>query len=232
MNRTPPSAELAPTSTEPPDFLVPGLPYSAAELWAMERSGLVVHLAGDLYLPARHPGVEGVSTGRTAQSVRLRAAATHRLAAPVVFGRWAAMGLSAAWVHAGGPAPAVLEVAVEHFHRTPLSPLAVRWAPEQTDAVRHPEDVLDLAGLPCTAPARTIEDLLRRVDDPERAPSAVAAAALLVPLLPVEQLLERFERNRRRPGMAAARRVLAELLTPGQEADVPPEFRPAVRYTS
>src|SRR5699024_7953469 len=158
------------------------------------------------------PDAGRVAASPETGAVRVRAAAVRRLAAPVLTGRWAAMGLSAAWVHAGGPAPAALEVTVEHLQRVPLQPLSVGWNPEQTDAVRTPEDVMDLQGLPCPTPERTVEDLLRRVQDEQRAPAALSAAGRLVPLLPDGPLRERFEKNRRRPGMATARRALAELL--------------------
>ncbi|MGM7667443.1 hypothetical protein [Microbacterium sp. A93] len=196
----------APTTSPADDtveFLVPGLPYSAPELRGMEIAGLVDHVIGDLYLPADH-GTD---------PARLRAAAVHRLAAPVLTGRWTIMGLTAAWILAGGPAPPVLEAAVDRYHRMPLRPLSVRLSLEQTDVVDVPDDVIRLGGLPCTGPARTVEDLLRRAEDPARAAPALAAAARLLPLTPAAHLRDRFERNRRRPGMAGARRALERLLT-------------------
>lgn len=186
---------------------MPGLPYSAPELRGMEFSGLVVHVIGDLYLPADH-----LSAGQGTDAARVRAAAVHRLASPVLSGRWAAMGLTAAWVLAGGPAPATLEAAVDRYHRIPLQPLSVRLALEQTNLMKRSADLIRVQDVPCTSLARTVEDLLRRAEDPARAAPALVAAARLLPLVPPTPLRERFERNRRRPGMAGARRALETLL--------------------
>lgn len=187
------------------DFLVPGLPYAGPELRAMELSGLVVHVIGDLYVEADQ-GESG------AAARRLRAAAVHRLAAPVITGRWAAMGLTAAWAFTGGSAPAVLEASVERFHRIPLQPLSVALRLEQSDVAGQPADVVDLHGLPCTSVDRTIEDLLRRTGDPRLAAAAMAAATRLLPLTDTVALRDRFEFRRKRPGMAPARRALGRLL--------------------
>lgn len=184
------------------DFLVPGLPYSGPELRGMEMSGLVEHVMGDLYLPADH------GSG----AARVRAAAARRLTAPVLTGRWAVMGVTAAWVLTGGPAPEVLEAAVDRYHRIPLQPLSVRLSLEQTDVVGQSAEVIDHWGLPCTSAARTVEDLLRRAEDPARAAAALTAATRLLPLTSATQLRDRFERHRRRPGMAGARRALETLL--------------------
>ena len=189
------------------EFLVPGLPYSAPELRGMETAGLVVHVIGDLHLAA-----DQLSAEPETDPARVRAAAVHRLAAPVLTGRWAVMGLTAAWILAGGPAPSVLEATINHYHRIPLQPLSVRLRLEQTDVVEEPSDVIRLWGLPCTGLARTVEDLLRRAEDPVRAGPALTAAARLLPLTPAGHLRDRFERNRRRPGMAGARRALERLL--------------------
>lgn len=185
------------------EFLVPGLPYTAPELRGMEIAGLVDQVIGDLYHPAAHGP----------DPAHLRAAAVHRLAAPVLTGRWAVMGLTAAWALTGGPAPRVLEAAVDRYHRIPLQPLSVRLNLEQTDVVEEPSDIILLWGLPCTGIARTVEDLLRRAEDPARADLALTAAARLLTLTPAAILRERFERHRKRPGMAGARRALEKLLS-------------------
>ncbi|MDI3331132.1 MAG: hypothetical protein QJR09_10435 [Micrococcus sp.] len=193
-------------------FLVPGLPFSAPELRGMELSGLLVHVMGDLYLPAgsnppaRDPG--GAS--------RMRAAAVLRLAEPVLSGPWVAIGLTAAWVHAGGAAPGVLEASVDRYHRRPLYPGAVGLRLEQSGLAPPPRggeagdgrDVVPVHGLWCTAVDRTVEDLLRH--GPTR-PELTAAELLLARCDP-GRLRERFEARRRRPGMAAARAALMDLL--------------------
>lgn len=189
----------------PMDFLVPGLPYAGPELHAMARSGLVVHVIGDLYVEADQ-GQSG------AAGLRLRAAAVHRLAAPVLAGRWAARGLTAAWVFTGGPAPAMLEASVERFHRIPLQPLSVTLRLEQSDAAGQPADIVHLHGVPCTSVERTVEDLLRRPGDTSRAAAAMTAVRQLLPLTDPVSLRDRFESRRKRPGMAAARRALEGLL--------------------
>ncbi|GAA1121874.1 hypothetical protein GCM10009670_10490 [Citricoccus alkalitolerans] len=184
---------------------MPGLPYAGPELRGMELSGLIVHVIGDLYVEADQPG-------SGAAAPRMRAAAVLRLAAPVVAGRWAAMGLTAAWVLAGGPPPAALEASVQRFHRIPLQPLSVGLRLEQSDAASQPADVVDAFGLPCTSVERTIEDLLRRAGDPHRAAAAMTAAARLLPLTDTVALRDRFESRRKRCGMATARRALERLL--------------------
>lgn len=189
----------------PLDFLVPGLPYAGPELRGMELSGLVVHVIGDLY-------VEADQVGSGASGLRVRAAAALRLAAPVISGRWAAMGLTAAWVLSGGPPPAVLEASVERFHRIPSQPLSVGLRLEQSDAAGQPSDVVEVFGLPCTSVERTIEDLLRRTGDSRRAAAAMPAATRLLPLTETGMLRDRFESRRKRPGMAPARRALERLL--------------------
>jgi hypothetical protein len=222
------------SSAEP--FLVPGLPFSAPELRGMELSGLVVHVMGDLYLPAEgNPPERPVGEG-----ARVRAAAVLRLAEPVLSGPWVAIGMTAAWVHAGGEAPGVLEASVDRYHRRPLFPGAVGLRLEQSglapapegSGARHRADVVPVHGLWCTTIDRTVEDLLRNgPTGPER-----AAAALLLPRCDPVRLRERFEVRRRRPGMAAGRAALEGLLRDGRPAAATggqaSGCRPAVRYTS
>jgi hypothetical protein len=200
----------------PEPFLVPGLPFSAHELRGMELSGLLVHVMGDLYLPA----AGNRSACIAGYGARTRAAAVLRLAEPVLSGPWAAIGLTAAWVHAGGEAPGVLEASVDRYHRRPLYPGAVGLRLEQSGLapaaeggeVEHRTDVDSVHGLWCTTTERTLEDLLRGgPTGPER-----AAAALLLTRCDPVRLRERFEDRRRRPGMAAARAALEQLLGDGR----------------
>jgi hypothetical protein len=222
-------------------FLVPGLPFSAAELRGMELSGLLVHVMGDLYLPA-DPPVDGDRPARAAgHGTRMRAAAVLRLAEPVLSGPWAAIGMTAAWVHGGGEAPGVLEASVDRYHRRPLYPGAVGLRLEQSGLASAPEgggashraDIVPVHGLWCTTIDRTVEDLLR---NGPTGPQRTAASLLLDRCDPV-RLRERFEARRRRPGMAAARTALRELL--GEDRENPSgsgqasfACRPEVRYTS
>lgn len=218
-------------------FLVPGLPFSAAELRGMELSGLLVHVMGDLYLPA-DAGPAGHGGG---DGVRTRAAAVLRLAEPVLTGAWVAIGGTAAWVHAGGEAPGVLEASVDRYHRRPLHPGAVGLRLEQSGLAPAPEcgdaahraEVTPVHGLWCTTVERTVEDLLRAgPTGPER-----AVAALLLPRCDPVRLRERFRARRGRPGMSAARAALRDLLGRDRTGasgggQAPVEDRPAVRYTS
>lgn len=205
-------AEQSARGPSPEPFLVPGLPFSAPELRGMELSGLLVHVMGDLYLPAdqdapAHPVRDGA---------RIRAAAVRRLAGPVLPGPWVAIGRTAAWVHVGGEAPDVLEASVDRYHRRPLYPGAVGLRLEQSglapapDGRGHPDgaDVVSVHGLWCTSIERTVEDLLR---NGPTGPERTAAAVLLARCDPV-RLRRRFEARRRRPGMAAGRGALTELL--------------------
>jgi len=220
------------SSQEP--FLVPGLPFSAPELRGMELSGLLVHVMGDLYLPA-----DGNRAARTVMDgAGMRAAAVLRIAEPVLSGPWVAIGLTAAWVHAGGEAPGVLEASVDRYHRRPLYPGAVGLRLEQSglapvpedSGVRQRADVISVHGLWCTTIDRTVEDLLRNgATGSER-----AAAALLLPRCDPVRLRRRFEARRSRPGMAAARRALDKLLGDGRWAEATsgqasPGCRPEVR---
>ncbi|MFC7402235.1 hypothetical protein [Citricoccus sp. GCM10030269] len=195
------SAAVPHVEQPPVDFLVPGLPFSGPELRGMELSGLLVHVVGDLYLPANH-GLE---------DTRVRAASVLRLTAPVITGSWASTGLTAAWIHAGGGSPGVLEASVEHFQRIPSQPLSVRLHWEQSDVARDSADVVNVFGLRCTTVDRTIEDVLRRAG-PRSGPPAMAAAARLLTRTDSARLRRRFEDHRRKPGMVQARRRLETLL--------------------
>lgn len=188
---------------DPDPFLVPGLPFSAAELRGMELSGLLIHVMGDLYRPAD----PGPSARDAAGESRVRAAAVRRLAEPVLSGPWTAIGMTAAWVHVGGPPPTVLEASVDRYHRRPLHPGAVGLRLEQS-GLGPGDEVVSVHGLWCTTLERTVEHLLRHgPTGPER-----AAAALLLPHCEPGRLRERFQARRTRPGMTAAREALAELL--------------------
>lgn len=197
---------------------MPGLPFSGPELRGMELSGLVVHVMGDLYRPAAPDPAGPLPAG----GAHWRAAAVRRLAEPLVPGPWVAIRRTAAWVHAGGPAPGVLEASVNRYHRRPLVPGALPLRLEQSGLAPAPHggdeareeardrapDVIEVHGLWCTGVDRTIEDLLRAgPTGPER-----AVARSLLPLSAPDRLRDRFQARRRRPGMAAARSALDELL--------------------
>lgn len=201
---------------------MPGLPFSGPELRGMELSGLVVHVIGDLYRPAAPDPVVPLP----ASGPRWRAAAVRRLAEPLLPGPWVAIGRTAAWVHAGGPAPDVLEASVSRYHRRPLVPGALPLRLEQSGLAPAPHggdeagdgagDVVHIHGLWCSSVDRTIEDLLRAGPrGPER-----AVARSLLPLSVPDRLRGRFLARRRRPGMVAARSALHELLeAPGHGHD-------------
>ncbi|HEY4615227.1 MAG TPA: hypothetical protein VIG75_07190, partial [Citricoccus sp.] len=187
----------------------------------MELSGLVVHVMGDLYRPAAPDPAATLA----ASGPRWRAAAVRRLAEPLIPGPWVAIGRTVAWVHAGGPAPGVLEASVGRYHRRPLVPGPLPLRLEQSGLAPAPRggdeaggatgDVVEVHGLWCTSVDRTIEDLLRAGPaGPER-----AVARSLVPLSAPGRLRDRFQSRRRRPGMAAARSALHDLLEAQDRGD-------------
>lgn len=192
------------TALAGPEFLVVGVPFTAVELRSMVLSGVVVHLVGDLYLPAR-----------TKVTRSVRALAILRLGQPTLAGAWTARGLTAAWVHVGGLPPSALHATVSHYHRRPAQPMALPLDLEEGDTAAPTGgeslaevDVLMLSGLRCTGLERTVEDLLRHGPTP----AEFAAASRLLARCEHDRVRDRFERRRRRPGMAPARRSLAQLL--------------------
>lgn len=206
---TPPPGEGALSSAlsaavQDEDLMVPGLPFSSAELQAMVHAGLVRPLLGGLCRAADHPSTD-----------RLRAQAVALLAAPVLAGQWCAVGGTAAWIHLGGPGPDRLEVAVSHYHRRPLRALALPLVLRQLDVAATAfdpspvqADVTLVGGLRCTTIPRTLEDLLRQEPITTARPVLVALARRCE----AAQLWERLQRRRRLPGMAQARDRLRELL--------------------
>jgi AbiEi antitoxin C-terminal domain len=144
-----------------------GIDLSRVDLESMRREDLVVHVAGDAYLPR--------------DLARLRSARVAALRTLVPRGRVVGL-LAAAWAHGVEAEPDPVEVLV------PRSVASARPA----DGVRErespvpPRDVVEVCGLRLTSPARTAADVARWL------PVAIAApvlAALLAAGTEVEDVL-------------------------------------------
>ncbi len=190
------------------DVLLPGCPFTAAELSAMDQAGLVRPLLGGLYRPRASPVTS-----------RLRALAVREIAAPVLAGHWCAVGRTAAWVQVGGPPPPRLEAGVSHYHRPPSHALAIPLVLRELDVASSAgsepdphEDVLEVHGLRCTTVERTLEDLLRLPEPQSGDLGHHHAVERLISLCAPDTLRARFHRRRRLPGMLRARSRLETLL--------------------
>ncbi|HET7414365.1 MAG TPA: hypothetical protein VFI97_01560 [Arthrobacter sp.] len=89
------------------DVLRVGRPFPAGELRAMVLDGLLVHLFGSTYLRAG---------ARPGPDVRAQALANELPAA--LRGRAIIGRQSAAWIYVGGPAPAKINLLIDHRRRT------------------------------------------------------------------------------------------------------------------
>lgn len=184
-------------------LLQAGMLFTEPELQALAARGTVERLVPGVYRPS------GAAAGPGD-----RAAALWLVAASVLAAGWTAVGPSAAWVHAGGPAPPRLHAAVAHFHRIPAGG-TLPWRLVQSDVAASAdgpaaaeEDVVRVAGVRVTTPARTVEDLLLTGD-----PDDTRRAARLLAVTGTAGLAERLARPTRRPGAVGARRRLALLLS-------------------
>lgn len=198
------SVSLAPSpSTTTSELVVAGELFSDPELQALTRHGALERVLPGVYCP----------TG-AARSAQTRAAALWLLAGPVLAAGWTAVGPSAAWVLAGGPAPDRLHASVPHYHRLPSGGTVLPWALVQSDVAAGPEgaaeaeeDVVRIGPLRVTSPGRTVEDLLLTAD-----PDHVRRAAHVMARHGTAGLTERLARPTRRAGVVAARARLASLL--------------------
>lgn len=212
MSSSPAAAPAIPVTAAAPslaprpddDGLLPaGAHFTDAELQTLAHAGAVERLLPGVYCRA----------GRGALP-QTRAAALWLLAGPMLAAGWTAVGPSAAWVLAGGPAPQRLHAAVGHYHRLPSGGCALPWALVQSDVAAGPsgvapaeEDVVRVGPLRVTTAARTVEDLLLTAD-----PDHARRAAHLMACHGTQGLTERLARPTRRAGVVAARARLAALL--------------------
>ncbi len=180
----------------PPLLVRPGATMSAPEVATLVREGVLRPVIGDVH-----------SAASAADDPELRASAVAailprslRAAGAVV--SWEA----AAWVHAGGPAPSRVDVAVgAGAPRAPARPdgSPVRWVVHQVavpgaDVVRPGDRTLRV-----TSPARTAVDLARRLPVAEAVP-ALRALSRAAPVT-LHDLLARLEALRGQRGVARAR---------------------------
>lgn len=201
---TDPGTDPGEGGDRPPEVWSAGDRFADAELQALVSAGALHHLLGTVYAPADRP-----------VDPPLRARAVWLLAGPFLTAGWTAMGLTAAWIHAGGPLPRALHVAVAHYHRPPpTSDRGPGWSFTQSDVgavggapAPAEQDVTRYGPVRVTTVARTVEDLLLLPGPVPR-----QAAARLIARFGADGLTERLAAPRRRPGIVQARRSLAELL--------------------
>lgn len=187
-----------------PEVWAAGAEFADAELQALVSAGALHHLVGRVYTPADRP----VDAGARAQALWL-------VAGPLLTAGWTAIGLTAAWVHAGGPLPRTLHIAVAHYHRPPpVRDHGPGWTFTQSDVAAVGDapapaeaDVMRIGRVRVTGVGRTVEDLLLAEGVQEG-----RAAARLIARFGAHGLAERLAPPRRRPGIVRARRRLAELL--------------------
>ena len=218
MSTSPAPASAAPPTATPPatalptsarrglatDLVVAGEHFTDAELQALVHRGAIDRVLPGVYCRSR-----------AARDAETRAAALWLLAGPVLAAGWTAVGPSAAWVLAGGPAPPRIHAAVAHYHRLPAGGTVLPWALVQSDVAAGPQghaeaeaDVMRIGPARVTTPARTVEDLLLTGD-----PDHARRAAHVMARHGTAGLTERLARPTRRAGVVAARARLAALLT-------------------
>lgn len=160
---------------------------SLAELTAACLDGALVPL-GEGYMPAD-----------AAETKWMRA----RSVAPLLGDRWAAIRLTAAWVHGG----IAREPAIHHLQRVRAA--RVRAGCDLRAVfhdVRLPaDDIMSVAGVPVSTPARTLVDLAR--SDAREEIAAARAWAYRDPLLRRDAEVW-FERHPRFPHVHRATRLL------------------------
>lgn len=200
-----PAPDRPSEGTPPTEVWAAGAEFADAELQTLVSAGALHHLLGRVYAPADRP-----------VDPRMRAEAVWLVAGPLLTAGWTAMGLTAAWLHAGGPLPRTLHVAVAHYHRPPPArDHGPGWTFTQADVAAvggapapAEEDVVLIGPVRVTTVGRTVEDLLLADGAQEG-----RAAARLIARFGAEGLAERLAPPRRRPGIVRARRRLAELLS-------------------
>ncbi|WZH36488.1 MAG: hypothetical protein PIR02_17305 [Microbacterium enclense] len=126
-----------------PFLFFPGERLSLAELTAACLDGVLVGIGGG-YMPAD-----------AAETRWMRA----RSLAPLVGTRWAAVRLSAAWIHGG----VLLEPSTHHLQRADARRARMSYDGRVVyhDTRLAPADVVEIAGVSVAAPDRTLADLAR-----------------------------------------------------------------------
>lgn len=181
------------------DVLQVGRPFPAGELRAMVLDGLVVHLFGATYLR---------SGSRPQPHVRAQALATElpeSLRGRAIIGRQ-----SAAWVHVGGPAPAKVNLLIDHRRRTAsLRPFS---GCQLHEVHLNNDETTSIGPAAVTTPLRTAVDMALYAPDAESA----AAVRLLTshPALdcPLELVKERLESLVRVPRKRSALKLVDSLI--------------------
>ncbi len=180
---------------------VPHDPFSPNELSAMAYHGVLRAQFGPYYVDADVPDTA------TQRAKAVRMAAEH-----VITGDWTATLLTAAWIHAGGQAPEMLEAGTAEYQnshsRLGVHPAALR----HVDYLQRPEleddDLLVIGGVVVTNVALTIEDLLRLGGTPRHQSRALE----LTQMIDLDTLTERFRTSAHLPGMEIAIYQLEGLL--------------------
>jgi hypothetical protein len=179
---------LAPTRPPAPTLLA-GEDYPRAVLEVMRRDGLVVHVAGDVYLPA------------DVAALRPHRHAALRLLTPAE----AVVGmLAAAWAHGCDVPPAPVDLLVPHSGAVGMVGAGVRLRQMEVPAV----DVVTVDGLRLTTLTRTALDVARWLPEPQARP---ALARLLTAGVQVEDVLGVLQEGRRYRNAVRARRLLTEV---------------------
>jgi hypothetical protein len=177
------------TRLDAPDGGGPGP--SAREVRLLVGAGLLRALLPGVYVAAD-----------VVQTPRLRArAARELLPAPILARAGVLMGGIALWVHAGGTAPTVLEVALP-----PGRGVGGTGRVVATELRLDPQDRVDLGGVAVTSLVRTAVDLARSLPPAEALPLLRTAAGATG--LDAADALRRAEQLSRSRGLVRARATL------------------------
>lgn len=181
------------------DVLQVGRPFPASELRAMVLDGLVVHLFGSTFLRA------GARPGQEVRALALATELPHALRDRAVIGRQ-----SAAWIYVGGPAPAKINLLIDHRRRTAaLRPFSGCQLHEVHLAG---DETMSVGAAAATTPLRTAVDMALY------APGAEAAATVRLltshPSLdcPLESVKGRLESLVRVPRKRSALELVGSLI--------------------
>lgn len=181
---------MPPDAATRDDVLQVGRPFPAGELRAMALDGLVVHLFGSTYLRA------GSRPDRNVRAQALMAELPVALRGRAIIGRQ-----SAAWIYVGGPAPAKINLLVDHRRRTAaLRPFS---GCQLHEVHLSPDETSSIGPVLATTPLRTAVDMALYAPDAESAAGVrmlTAHPSLDCPLESVKDKLEsllRVPRKRR-----------------------------------
>lgn len=180
---------------------VPYDPFSPAELSAMAYHGILRPQFGPYYVEADLP-----------DHATQRAKAVRMTAEHLITGDWTATLLTAAWIHAGGQAPEMLEAGTADCQksrsRSGIHPAALRHIDYLQRSELADDDLLVIGGVVVTNIALTIEDLLRLGGTSRHQVRALE----LIQMIDLDTLMDRFQSNAHLPGMDTANHHLEGLL--------------------